>query len=268
MSGGGSSGIVGTPLALPVDLQALRLPAGFVLDHRHRTGSTNADALASGAPAGLVVVADHQDAGRGRQGRTWRAPAGTGLLFSVLRRPPVPPARAWAWTFVAGISAWRAAAAWPDVWLKWPNDLYAGERKLGGLLSELECTGARLDVLVVGVGINLVAPAGGWPDDLVDRAVALSEIGPTPRRGAVLGAFLEAFADEEARLLRDGIPALLERAREAMEPLWGRRLRVEDGRGAWRGTAAGLDDTGALVVVDDRGASHAVFAADVHLGAL
>ncbi len=111
------------------------------------TGSTNADAMAlirHGAPEGIVLVADHQTAGRGRRGRTWEAPPGAGLLLSVLLRPPAEVVDLC--TMAVGLAAAEAVAevAGFEPRLKWPNDLVwpgdgsAPDRKLAGILAEAD----------------------------------------------------------------------------------------------------------------------------------
>ena len=161
------------------------------------TGSTNADAMAlvrDGAPEGIVVVADHQTAGRGRRGRTWEAPPGAGLLASIVLRPPaevvdactmaVAVAAAEAVEEVAGV---RPRLKWPND-LVWPGDGSAHDRKLAGILAEADWPagsnpdagsrppppGARLG-LVVGIGINVSWPTD-LPPELADIAVALNHL--------------------------------------------------------------------------------------------
>ena len=104
--------------------------------------STNAEAKSlanSGAPEGTVVIAEAQSAGRGRLGRRWTSPAGKGLLFSVLLRPQVPMNDAHLLTLVAAAAAADAveAVAGTPVNIKWPNDLFLGDRKAGGILLEV-----------------------------------------------------------------------------------------------------------------------------------
>src|SRR5947208_2273673 len=125
------------------------------------------DEARAGAAEGLVVVADHQTAGRGRLGRTWVAPPGSSLLVSVLFRPRSLETGHLLTTAVA-VAACDAcegvAGVAPD--LKWPNDLLVGDRKLGGVLAEAE--GAAI---VVGLGLNV-----NWPAGAPDTAVALSHV--------------------------------------------------------------------------------------------
>src|SRR4051812_38029108 len=137
------------------------------------TGSTNTDVLElarAGAPEGLVVVADHQTAGRGRRGRSWEAPAGAALMGTILLRPPAAVA-GWA-TAAVGLAAVDAITAQAGVApaLKWPNDLVwpgdrtAPDRKLAGILAEADWHDDRVAV-AVGIGIN-VAWGGAMPEEL------------------------------------------------------------------------------------------------------
>ena len=110
------------------------------------------DEARAGAPTGLVVVADHQTAGRGRLGRTWVAPPGASLLVSLLLRPTVAADRRHLLVMAAGLAMAEAVEAETGVvaGLKWPNDLLVGERKLAGILAEVAG-----DALVVGIGVNI-----------------------------------------------------------------------------------------------------------------
>ncbi|MDQ1465263.1 MAG: BirA family transcriptional regulator [Actinomycetota bacterium] len=157
------------------------------------TGSTNADVAElarSGEPEGLVLVAEYQNAGRGRLGRTWTAPPRSGLSFSILLRPDDVPVATWTLLpLLVGVAVAEAVTAVaPDVpvGLKWPNDLLVGDRKLAGILAE------RVDspvgpAVVVGIGLNVslnehelplptatslaIAGAGHIDRDIVLRAV-------------------------------------------------------------------------------------------------
>jgi len=131
------------------------------------------DLARAGAPEGTVVVADHQTAGRGRLGRTWEAPPGSGLLVSVLLRPSLAPQRRWLVTAavaLAAADACQAAAGGPRPAIKWPNDLLVEDRKVAGILAESDA-----GAVVVGVGINVTwAPPGA------------AMLGPSVDRGQLL----------------------------------------------------------------------------------
>ena len=211
------------------------------------------DEARAGAPAGLVAVADHQTAGRGRLGRVWVAPPGASLLTSVLLRPALPPDRRHLLVTAAGLAMAEAVEATTGVvaGMKWPNDLLVGDRKLCGILAE-----AAGDALVVGLGVNVE-----WTDvpaELTAVATACNLEGgrPTDRR-TLLDAFLLRYA---ARL------ADLDAARrdyEARLVTLGRRVRVEQAGHVLVGTARGIDDDGRLLVESAAGVVEAVAVGDV-----
>jgi BirA family biotin operon repressor/biotin-[acetyl-CoA-carboxylase] ligase len=213
----------------------------------------------AGAPAGAVLVADHQTAGRGRLERRWEDVPGSSLLVSVLLRPDVASERAHLLTFAAGIAAVEACrtSAGVDVGLKWPNDLVVevggGTRKLAGLLAEAVIEGSRLAAVVVGMGMNL--QSGSLPDG----AVALDELaGRAVARDAVLAVWLERL-DEWCTGL-DG-DRLLERYRRSSATL-GRRVRVTLSDETFEGEAVDVNEDGHLLLHTSRGPRH-VAAGDV-----
>ena len=228
------------------------------------TDSTNRqllDRARVGAPEGVVLVAEHQTAGRGRLGRPWEAPSGASLLVSVLLRPELPLGRMHLVTVAAGLAAAEAceAVAGARPWLKWPNDLVVedpdGTKKLAGLLSESVVEGGRLTALVVGMGLNV-----NWPQEqLPAGAVALNTlVGHEVDRMQLLETWLERF-DARYRALGedDGVADYRERCSTL-----GRPVRVELSDGAVEGEAVDVTDDGHLVV--DTGAEQRAFAvADV-----
>jgi BirA family transcriptional regulator, biotin operon repressor / biotin---[acetyl-CoA-carboxylase] ligase len=232
------------------------------------TASTNADVIEAadgGAAEGLVLVADHQTAGRGRLGRRWESAPGSGLLVSVLLRPSLPPSRLHLCTLAVALAAVDACEAIAAVrpGLKWPNDLVVGDRKLGGVLAETSAAGGRVDAVVVGVGLNV--RAGGVPDELAGSAVSLEELAEGPVESGVLLVSLLRALDRRWGLVASGEggqAALLAAARAASATL-GRDVVVERPDGAVSGRAEDLDGDGHLVVVDAAGRRHAVAAGDV-----
>lgn len=161
-----------------------------------RIGSTNAELVArasadqdgDGAPEGTVLVAEHQDAGRGRLDRVWTSPPRAGLTVSVLLRPDVPAARRGWLPLLTGVALAEAVGTVPGIRsaLKWPNDLLAADgSKLAGILAEVS-GGA----VVVGVGLNVSTR----PDELPEGASSLAtEAGRTVDRAPVLLEFLRAL---------------------------------------------------------------------------
>lgn len=233
------------------------------------TGSTNADAMAlarDGEPEGIVLVADHQTAGRGRAGRSWTAPPGAGLLLSVLLRPPaavmdlatmaVAVAAAEAVEAVAGFSP---RLKWPND-LVWPGDGTGTDRKLAGILAEADWpTGAAISagwkqpgpservVVVVGIGINVAWPSD-LPDDLAEVAVACNHVVEADvDREDLLIALLEHLGPRYEALVAGDRAPLLDAWRSRSATL-GRRVRIELGADDVVGTAVDITDQGHLVV--------------------
>jgi BirA family biotin operon repressor/biotin-[acetyl-CoA-carboxylase] ligase len=191
--------------------------------------STNAELLrraGDGAAHGLVLVADHQTAGRGRLDRRWEAEPGAALLVSVLLRPDLAPSRWFLLTFAAGLAAVDVAGGQ----LKWPNDVVVGDRKLAGLLAE-----ATNDAVVVGMGLN-IRPSP------VEGAVSLVELDRELDRVTLLERWLAAY---ERRLGR--LDEVLADYRSFCATL-GRHVRVELPGETFTGLAEAVTDDGHLVV--------------------
>jgi BirA family biotin operon repressor/biotin-[acetyl-CoA-carboxylase] ligase len=243
------------------------------------TGSSNADLLAAagaGLAEGTVLVAEAQTAGRGRLGRRWASPPRAGLTFSVLLRPVGVPAALLGWLpLLAGVAAAasvRAVAA-VDASLKWPNDVLAGERKLGGILAERTGT-----AVVIGIGINVWQARADLPPDAAATSLALvagpGVTGPAADDGApglrerLLAGLLDelgrrylAWRDQASPGDADACGLRQEYARRCAT--LGREVTVTmPGTEPVTGTATGVDRGGRLEVRTARGLI-AVTAGDV-----
>jgi BirA family biotin operon repressor/biotin-[acetyl-CoA-carboxylase] ligase len=257
----------------PLDVRALNralVDGGLWRDVRvvDETGSTNADVAGlarSGEPEGLVLIAEHQTAGRGRLGREWTAPARSGLALSMLLRPVGVPAKSWTLLpLLAGVGAARAVSRVADieVTLKWPNDLMVGDRKLGGILAERVETPCG-SAAVVGVGLNVSLREAELP---VATAISLSLAGAaTTDRDTVVRATLRGIAAEYAGWIDaagDGERSVLPAYRALCRTL-GREVRAElPGDQIVEGRATAIDADGSLLV-STSGGQVAVTAGDV-----
>jgi BirA family transcriptional regulator, biotin operon repressor / biotin---[acetyl-CoA-carboxylase] ligase len=227
-----------------------------LVDEVDSTNRVLLDRAREGAPHGLVLVADHQTAGRGRLDRTWEAEPGAALLVSVLLRPQLAPGRLHRLTMAAAVAAVDAcrAVAGVGVDIKWPNDLVVDDgRKLAGLLAESIVEAERVVAVVVGMGLNLRA------DRLPEGAVALEQLaGHVVERDPLLMAWLEGFGT----LLTDvdgkaALPAYRSRCSTL-----GRDVRVERPDGVLEGVARDVTDDGRLLV-DAEGGPVAISVGDV-----
>jgi BirA family biotin operon repressor/biotin-[acetyl-CoA-carboxylase] ligase len=221
-------------------------------------GSTNSyllDQARQGAPEWLVAVADHQTQGRGRLGRRWEAPPGTGLLVSVLLRPVLPPERLHLCAATVALATADACAqvAGVDATLKWPNDLVLGDRKVAGVLAESDSSApggpAGSVAVVVGVGCNV-----DWPGPPDVGGTSLSEAAGRPvDRDALLDALLHSLAGRYPALADPaGGGRITEEVRRRSATL-GRRVRVERAGDPLVGKAIDLTEEGHLVVETTRG---------------
>jgi BirA family biotin operon repressor/biotin-[acetyl-CoA-carboxylase] ligase len=260
----------GYRLAQPLDLldeQALRAalePSVATrlakLELHTELDSTNRRLLAAPPPAGEldVCIAEFQTQGRGRRGRRWDAPLGSGICLSVGWQFAGMPAEPAALTLAVGVAVRRVLkrVAGVAISLKWPNDLVFDGRKLGGILLELKGEAHGGAHVVVGVGFNVALPAAllsslsDWPRGAIDLKTALG-VQPPPR--AVLAG---ALVNELAALLADypaqGFAAYRSEWRSA-DFLRGRSVRLEEPTGRVNGTALGIDADGALLVETESG---------------
>lgn len=234
---------------------------GFGHPHRHFrvADSTNARAkeLAdAGAPGGLVVTAGEQSAGRGRQGRSWFARPGDALLYSALLRPigdqPLLPL-----AVPLAVAETAETLGAPDCSVKWPNDVWIGTRKLAGILIESRPAEGEAGWAVIGIGLNLAAGAGDFPEELQMTATSLKiETGEVPTIRRTLNTLNGALG----RWVDAGPGAVLAgfRARDALR---GRSVSWDGGSGV----AEGIGDSGHLLVRGERGDLIELGAGEVHL---
>jgi BirA family transcriptional regulator, biotin operon repressor / biotin---[acetyl-CoA-carboxylase] ligase len=224
--------------------------------HFRQTDSTNerARVLAlAGAPHGTLVTAEEQTAGRGRQGRSWTAPARSALLCSiVLRNPPALP------SLLAGVAVCDAVGEHARV--KWPNDVVVEPNlaKLAGILVEGR---PQESWAVLGVGINVAVSIEELPVDLHGRAASLM----LPR-GAIEST-LERLIDALERRLAEPTQTVLD-AWSERDALRGREVSWAHPKGEEQGSgrAEGIDSAGRLIVVQADGARTLLDAGEVHLG--
>lgn len=218
-----------------------------------RTGSTNDDAKAGakeGAPHGAVWLAEEQSAGRGRQGRTWSAARGDGLLFSVLLRLACPPANVPLVSLVAGLAVRDAvakAAPAAEVLVKWPNDVVvrtaSGDRKIAGILVESSLMGSKVEHVVIGIGLNVHTRE--FPPEIAEVATSVALAGGAPDRARILADVLAGLDRDVELVAQRGLAAVHERL-VAADALRGERLEaVDDGL---TGHGAGIDLDGRLLV--------------------
>jgi BirA family biotin operon repressor/biotin-[acetyl-CoA-carboxylase] ligase len=245
---------------------------GHAFEWHAACGSTNdlaAERARAGAPAGLVVAADAQAAGRGRLGRTWHSPAGENLYLSILLRPTRPPAEIPPLTLlVGGAVAGTLAALGLTPRLKWPNDVEllddAGRRrKVAGILTEMASAGPSALHVVVGVGLNVNTLE--FPPEIAERATSLRwALGKQIDRIELLASLLGALEPLYEEFERRG-PAAAVEAFEAHAAFPARCRVTAPGQPGDRleGVALGVDGDGALRLRDETGQIHRVISGEL-----
>jgi BirA family biotin operon repressor/biotin-[acetyl-CoA-carboxylase] ligase len=237
-------------------------------------GSTNDEAIRlvrEGAPTGLLVIAEHQTAGKGRKGRRWTSPPGSGLCFSLVVHPSSPRRHWHMLSLLTSVAVARSieessrpvnARSSFGVDLKWPNDVLLAGKKVAGILIETADSPDGPGAAVIGVGLNVGADS--VPEALEHSATSVSrEAGEAIPRRRLLVAFLRHFQNEYLLFERGERRLVLEHWKEASSMWDGKDVRIYDGK-TWRDAiTCGLSDIGALKVRFSDGSEEAVLAADV-----
>lgn len=259
-----------------IDLPALATalagtPFAGQVQHFPTIDSTNTHAMqegSRGAADRMVYVADEQTGGRGRGAHSWASPPGSGLYVSILLRPALAPGDALWLSLAAGLAARSAIAQVADFApdLRWPNDLLAEKRKLGGILTEMHAEVTRVRFVVIGIGINVHQRE--FPPELAAAATSLAIEAPQAAvtRQSLLAALLLALHQEVA-LLTGSDAAASQRAliaRLEAGSTWVRGKRVMVGEETpFQGTTEGLDARGFLRVRTDTGELRTVLSGGV-----
>ncbi len=175
-----------------------------VLETTESTSLVARELATANAASGTVVLASAQTAGRGRLGRTFFSPNG-GLYMSILLRPKMAPDATLAVTTAAAVEVLRALNAFctESLTVKWVNDIYLGDRKICGILTEgiYNTDTAAFDAVILGIGVNLTEPSGGFPSEIADRAgtlfgqTAVTDEQKETVAAAILNAFFERYSD-------------------------------------------------------------------------
>lgn len=173
----------------------------IIIEVLEKTTSTNTiiRQRADESPEGLVVVAEEQSEGRGRLGRSFFSPDGTGLYISLLLRPEIEPSEAVMITTAAAVAVCEAlekvGADTPQI--KWVNDVFVGNKKVCGILTEASFNpeSRKLQYAVLGVGINMYEPEGGFPDEIKNIAGSVFSETRENLRDMVTAYFLNSFME-------------------------------------------------------------------------
>ena len=245
------------------------------------TGSTNNDAKRCGEegdPHGTVVVADIQNAGKGRRGRGWQTLSGTALAFTILLRPEFPPDKASMITLVMALSVAEAVEEAMEgakdavTTIKWPNDIVLNKKKICGMLTEMTMTPEmdEIQYIVVGAGINVNnASPEEFSEEIRKTATSLRiETGRQINRAGLLEKVLLRFEENYAAFLETlDLSGLKEAYQNHLQGV-GNEVRVLDPAGEYTGISHGINDKGELIVEKENGEKVRVYAGEVSVRGL
>lgn len=263
--------------SLPKDLQRLlrfqKTSELYHLLYLDNVSSTNdaAQKLArDNCPHGTVIIADSQSEGRGRHGREWFSPPGQNIYMTLILRPEKLPFSYTLISVTASLAAVEAihgldlseADRAGSIWPKWPNDIYYGEKKLGGILAEASIAGERTNFMIVGMGLNVNMGRDAVPASLQETATSLCLMtGKTFERGLLIEGILKSFQAHYDMLFRD--PSHVIDSWCSLSRTVNSRVKAATPRGDLSGTAVGLDHRGYLRIRKDDGSEITVSSADI-----
>lgn len=240
---------------------------GKTLYYYEDTDSTNADAMRlgeEGAEHGTLVVANHQNKGRGRRGRVWQSPVGTTISMSFLVKPEIAPGKASMLTLVMALAVAKGIEEACDLStaIKWPNDILVNGKKVCGILTEMKAEMDYIHGVIIGVGINVNVES--FPEDLQSMATSLIlEKGRKVSRAEVIERVAENFEEYYEKFMETEDLSLLRDLYEERLISKGKAVKVLDPQGEYTGISKGITGTGELVVETQDGKEQQVYAGEV-----
>lgn len=246
--------------------------AGRQLYCLEETGSTNTDAkrlIEEGASDGTLVVADKQNGGKGRRGRSWSSPKGTSIYMSIALKPSYNPDKASMVTLIMALAVAKGIREQTGLaaFIKWPNDVVVNKKKVCGILTEMNAEPDYIHSVVIGTGINVNEQE--FPEEIKETATSLFlEKGEKITRAQLVVSVMEYFEqDYEKFLEREDLSGLLEEYNELLVNR-GRKVKVLDPKQEWEGTAGGINEKGELLVENEKGQLVKVYAGEVSVRGL
>ena len=244
--------------------------AGQQLFYLEETGSTNIDAkryAEEGEPHGTTVIAEKQNAGRGRRGKYWESPPGSAIYMTIMLKPDFAPDKASMLTLVMALSVAEAIteATGLQAGIKWPNDVVVNKKKVCGILTELNVETDYIRHVVIGVGINVNNGAPEeFPEEIRETATSLRIEAGTPfSRAELLERVLERFEKNYDTFVTTLDLRLLIEAYGRYLLNLNMEVNVLDPKGSYTGVARGISTTGELLVEKEDGEMKTVYAGEV-----
>jgi BirA family transcriptional regulator, biotin operon repressor / biotin---[acetyl-CoA-carboxylase] ligase len=240
---------------------------GHQLYYYEEIGSTNDEAFRlglTGAPEGTALIANSQNAGKGRMQRVWHSPAGSNIYTSIILRPQIEPARAPQISILAGVAIADVLENYCPyrINLKWPNDVLIDGKKVCGILSQVKTTASEVDFIVLGIGINVNISYSQFPKDICNLATSLAiETGREISRQELIISLYENLTKWYKQLLQNGFCRIKEKWL-SISPMIGQTVQVTFQEETVSGKAIGLDVDGSLILLTAENKEFKILAGD------
>ena len=236
-----------------------------VFDSVSSTNLVLRDLAAKGAPEGTVVIAAHQTGGRGRKGRSFYSPEGTGVYISLLLKPRIAPEDATLITTTAAVAICEAIESLSDrnAEIKWVNDVFMDGKKVCGILTEgsIDMESGQFEYAVLGAGINVYTPAGGFPEEISQIAGSVFSAPAPDAKNRLIAAYLNRFLP----LYSDLGSAKTIAEYRSRSFVVGRSITVLSGDKATPATALAVDEHCRLVVAYQDGRQEALSSGEISI---
>lgn len=255
-----------TPADMEGVLHTKRFGHQYIYQERVESTNQIAKSVAlQGAEEGTVVVAEEQSNGRGRLTRGWYSPYGKGIWFSIVLRPKFAPIEAPKCTLMAAVALIKAfrRLGLTTAGIKWPNDILVGDRKLVGILTEMNGTMEEISYIVMGLGINTNSLPEEAPEDIQDKLVSFASEGVKVRRNVALATILEELEHQYDKVVKEGFASTLAEWK-TMSVTLHQEVLVKAPDETYTGYAVDLDEDGNLIV-ESNGVRKRIIAGDVSI---
>jgi len=220
-----------------------------------------------GATEGTLVIADQQTGGRGRLARKWFSPQNTGVWMSLIIKPNIPIHQAPQLTLLTAVAVAKAIEEQISMapYIKWPNDLLINNKKVTGILTEMQAEADSIHSIVIGIGINVNQEQADFPEELQQIASSLYiETGKKYAREEIISSFLRHFEDIYTIYQKEGF-AIVKELWESYAISVGKKITATTVNEKIVGIALGITDQGVLLIKDDQGQIHSIYSADIEI---
>lgn len=221
----------------------------------------------NGATEGTIIVADQQTGGRGRLARKWFSPQNTGVWMSLIIKPNIPIYQAPQLTLLTAVAAAKAIEEHISVapYIKWPNDILLNNKKITGILTEMQAEADSIHSIVIGIGINVNQKLVDFPEELQTIASSLHiETGHLFAREEIISSFLRHFESIYKIYQKEGF-TIVKELWESYAISVGKKITATTINEKIVGIALGITDQGVLLIKDEQGQVHSIYSADIEI---